>query len=307
MTNRKLYIIGNGFDLQHGMKSKYSDFREYLIKIDENLVENLEKYFGYESLWSEFEETLSELDTERIKDECMVYFVQYGADNWSESANHDYQYEIEKRIDIILRILKNEFREWILQLEIPEISYKKVVDIDKNAVFINFNYTTTLEDIYKVSEKNIFYIHNKAIDCKSVLVLGHCINQQNVNELRGYNYDEDIDIRLIEGDQILNKYFKDTYKSTQTIIDENIVFFNSLISIENIYVFGHSLSNVDKPYFEHIVKKISRDTVIWNVSINNTIDLENHKIFFEQLGIKSELINYNRISEFDSRQLRIFN
>ena len=33
MKNKKhLYIIGNGFDLAHGLKSSYSNFREYLIK-----------------------------------------------------------------------------------------------------------------------------------------------------------------------------------------------------------------------------------------------------------------------------------
>ena len=37
----KLFIIGNGFDLAHGMKTRYSDFRDYLIDeydVDENLI-----------------------------------------------------------------------------------------------------------------------------------------------------------------------------------------------------------------------------------------------------------------------------
>ena len=40
---KKLFIIGNGFDIAHGLPTKYSDFQNYLINkypeaSDENLV-----------------------------------------------------------------------------------------------------------------------------------------------------------------------------------------------------------------------------------------------------------------------------
>ena len=73
MTSKKLYIIGNGFDIQHGLKSRYWDFKEYLDIKDRNLVDKLEEYFGADALWSDFEETLAYLDTEQIIEECMNY------------------------------------------------------------------------------------------------------------------------------------------------------------------------------------------------------------------------------------------
>ena len=34
----KGYIIGNGFDLSHGMSTKYSDFYKYLKKHDQKIL-----------------------------------------------------------------------------------------------------------------------------------------------------------------------------------------------------------------------------------------------------------------------------
>jgi hypothetical protein len=59
MTIRKLYIIGNGFDIQHGLKSRFRDFKEYLDSKAGNLAEKLEEYFDGDALWSDFEETLA--------------------------------------------------------------------------------------------------------------------------------------------------------------------------------------------------------------------------------------------------------
>ena len=44
MTN--LFIIGNGFDISHGMKTKYSDFRNYLIKKYSIKQADLESSYG---------------------------------------------------------------------------------------------------------------------------------------------------------------------------------------------------------------------------------------------------------------------
>src|SRR4051794_30455176 len=100
MANARLYIIGNGFDLHHGLKSRYWNFRAYVVDKDNDLVEKLEEYFGDDALWSDFEETLSYLDTEQIIDECSNYLVSYSAEDWSDAYHHDYQYEVQKRIDI---------------------------------------------------------------------------------------------------------------------------------------------------------------------------------------------------------------
>lgn len=306
MTAKKLYIIGNGFDIQHGLKSRYWDFKEYLDKTDKQLVEKLEEYFGSVALWSDFEETLAYLDTEQIVDECMDCLQPYHAEDWSDAYHHDYQYEVQQRISLITDTLKKRFTEWILQLRLPNNANEHMVVVDKNATFINFNYTDTLERLYKVTPDQIFYIHNKAVDTKSTLILGHSRNPQNAKKLDELYSDEDTDVRVAEGNEILDDYFIETYKSTETIITENSDFFDRLKDLETIYVFGHSLSGVDRPYFLEIIKRIDIDKVTWKVSFHNEKDLNGFRVFFQGLAISSALVEFDRMYNFDKSQLKLF-
>ena len=181
-----------------------------------------------------------------------------------------------------------------------------MVVVDKSATFINFNYTDTLERLYKVTPDQIFYIHNKAVDTNSALILGHSRNPQNTKTLDELYNNEDTDVRVAEGNRILDDYFVETYKSTETIITENAGFFDSLEDVETIYVFGHSLSVVDRPYFEEIIKHIDKDKIIWKVSFHNKKDLIGFQAFFEGLGISSALVEFDRMYNFDKTQLKLF-
>lgn len=306
MTTNKLYIIGNGFDIQHGLKSGYWDFKKYLNNTDKKLVKKLEEYFGSDALWSDFEETLAYLDTEQIVDECMDYLQSYSTEDWSDAYHHDYQYEVQQRINLITDTLKQRFTEWILQLRLPKNANENMVVVDKNAIFINFNYTDTLERLYKVTQDQIFYIHNKAVDTNSTLILGHSRNPQNAKTHDELYNDEDTDVRVAEGNRILDDYFIETYKSTETIITENSDFFERLKDLETVCVFGHSLSVVDRPYFLEIIKRIDKDKVTWKVSFHNKKDLIDFQAFFQGLDINLALVDFDRMYNFDKTQLKLF-
>lgn len=306
MTSKRLYIIGNGFDLHHGLKSRYWDFRTYLINKDEALVEKLEEYFGDDALWSDFEETLSYLDTEQIVDECSNYLVSYSAEDWSDAYNHDYQYELQKRIDLITEELKKRFTEWVLQLKLPADAADKKIPINLDSRFINFNYTDTLQKLYNVADKNVFYIHNKAVDNSSTLILGHSRNPKANKTLEELYNDEDTDPRVAEGNQILDSYFEQTYKSTDRIITDNLQYFEELNELKEIYVLGHSLSVVDLPYFQKIIKHIDKATVKWKVSYYNKKELIHHSEVFKQLDIDISLIKFDRLNNIDTQQLSLF-
>lgn len=56
-----LYVIGNGFDLAHGVPSSYSKFRDWLGK-HSNLRKTLETYIKNDALWWNLEEALADLD-----------------------------------------------------------------------------------------------------------------------------------------------------------------------------------------------------------------------------------------------------
>lgn len=60
-----LFIIGNGFDLLHGAKSSYYNFKDFLGKHSE-LREALEYYIDKEDIWGDFEDSLAHIDRAKV-------------------------------------------------------------------------------------------------------------------------------------------------------------------------------------------------------------------------------------------------
>ncbi|MFC0517601.1 bacteriophage abortive infection AbiH family protein [Mucilaginibacter angelicae] len=305
MSKKILHIIGNGFDLAHGIKSSYWNFGEFVEENNKELFDTLERYFDSEMLWSDFEAALAELNTDDMVEDAMAYLQDYGAENWSESGNHDYQYELGKNIDRITKELKEAFTQWILQIEIPPTAGDNRLGIQIHELFLTFNYTPTLERVYHVDHVDIKYIHNKAIDKDSQLILGHSRNTEgtsfnNTSDLEG------IDVRIYEGNQLLDEYFKVTYKPTEKIIEDNAEFFDSLTLIEEIHVIGHSMSEVDYGYFEKIVAKTDADKVRWRISYHDNKDLIKHQKAADDLGLNPAKTEHILARDFYTIQPKLF-
>lgn len=290
MSNKQLYIIGNGFDLFHDISSKYSDFRNYVAINDRKLLETLEQYFNSGELWSDFEHTLARLDTEQIVDDASRFLVSYGSDDWSEANHHSYQNEIQDAIDTITVRMKRNFTSWVLSLEIP---YKMKLKLPVSAIYLNFNYTQTLEKIYNIAASNIVYIHNKAIDETSTLILGH---DRQPDFVKDFNDNLDRDIRVAEGEQIMDSYFQKTYKDTKTIIGEQRDFFSNLSKIEEVFVLGHSISNVDIEYFRTVKEKVDKNAT-WKVSYYTDMDKTRLQKSLIKIGIDAERIEPIKLTD----------
>jgi hypothetical protein len=288
MSDNQLYIIGNGFDIFHDIQSRYSDFEKYVKNNDLQLYEALVEHFNSEDLWSEFEEALAQIDIDKIIENAENYLHSYGDDDWSDSYNHSYQNEINYAVELVTISLKKYFLNWILSLK---ISTKKKIHLPTSAIYLTFNYTDTLEKVYDISSSNIEYIHNKAANENSDLILGHSREPSNENSIdKGINsYDEDV--RISEGNQILDKYFEKTFKKTEEIIKNKTTFFNNLSEIKEVFVLGHSISTVDIKYYKIILKSIS-NSAIWNVSYLNHISKEKSNESLLSIGVRQEKIKF---------------
>jgi hypothetical protein len=299
MNSTTLYIIGNGFDLHHGVPSSYWHFRNYVKTKNSDLFDALERYFNSDQLWSNFEATLADLDTDHILDEAGNYYESYGAENWSDSFHHDYQYEISKRIELITTELKKIFTEWVLSLDIP-LYRDDMLQLDREAIFLNFNYTPTLSKLYKVKPTNITYIHNEAKSKESDLLLGHGIDQEFPE--RG---SEDQDIRITEGQQLIDQYFLDSYKPVYNIIAEKQQFFDSLKQVKEVNIYGHSMADVDLPYFEEIINQLDLSRVKWRVSYFKKEEYEQRLTTLINLGVPEDNIIIDKLENFDTGQMRL--
>jgi len=268
MQHSKLYIIGNGFDLWHGIPSSYAQFKEYVRQRDRDLFDAVERYLPADEDWSDLEAALAEIDVDSIIDDLDQFMPSYSAEDWSDAGHHDFQYEVDQVSQRLSVELRMRFGEWIRSLVIPSHSTatRRLRNIDANAVFLSFNYTSTLEKLYGVSRSHILHIHGDATMQDSELILGHGWNPTQRQSLNDRPDIEDLDTRLMEANDILDDYFSQTFKPSERLIREHQAFFDQLGAIGTVHVLGHSLSNVDLPYFKALLRVPSVAEANWYVA-----------------------------------------
>jgi len=233
-------------------------------------------------LWSCFEYALCTVDSEEVESENSDYLIGYGDDNWRDSAHHDYQYMIEEDL-AFAHSMPEYFHEWILRENTAVSRIVSTKIINPKSLFLNFNYTDTLEKTYNILAERILYIHGNAVRGDK-LILGHhdkSLFQSEPQPIFNTEEDRDIyyenlidDVRIMEAQEIIKSYYRATYKDTASIIKHNYNFFNTLTDIKEIFILGHSLSDIDYDYFNIIAQKVSTDCK-WYISYYNDDDYNN--------------------------------
>ena len=61
---KHLYIIGNGFDIHHGINSSYRNFRDWMYENEPTIINDVEETYGCcdDEWWADFENQLGTLD-----------------------------------------------------------------------------------------------------------------------------------------------------------------------------------------------------------------------------------------------------
>ena len=67
MEETQIIIVGNGFDVNHGIPSSYAHFKTWLSNNDKELFDFLERYIDVAGdWWNDFERSLSEIDVPKL-------------------------------------------------------------------------------------------------------------------------------------------------------------------------------------------------------------------------------------------------
>ena len=70
MNSGNIVIVGNGFDVNHGLPSSYANFKIWLCTNDKVLFDFLERYIDVDgNWWNDFERSLSEIDVPKLINE----------------------------------------------------------------------------------------------------------------------------------------------------------------------------------------------------------------------------------------------
>lgn len=250
----RLYVIGNGFDLHHGIPSSYAHFGAYVRATDPRLADTAEDFIPApvdETLWSRLEESLAWLDVDQITDQASIFLNSPGADDWSDADNHAYQYEVEQIATALSTRLKLSFHAWLKTLPIPSPENWRGprLTLPATSRYLSFNYTPTLSRLYGVPEGRVLHIHGRTDDPEGAVVLGHAREHE---PRRRSEADADMDFRVLEGEDILDRYFADTFKPAETILSRHAAFFDGMADIVEVRVLGHALSEVDFLYLMRI-------------------------------------------------------
>lgn len=240
----KLYIIGNGFDLWHGLPTGYDQFYEFA----KELLDDIENYYSFNMShsgpWSDFENSLGRFEWEYFYE--AYNHTDVSSDSFKPSEVYGLEDEITDKADSYVEAVKESFREWIEGIDISEA--QKKMSFPENAKFLTFNYTSTLQCLYGISGEEVFHVHGQAD--KSELIFGHAETRE---EEPDFDEDGEPTRHMFSDAQGAAKYpFYAFQKPVSEVIESNDVYFNSIRETQKIIVIGHSFNDVDLPYFKKI-------------------------------------------------------
>ena len=318
-----LFIIGNGFDLSHNLKTSYLDFKNFISEEKPEFLEKIFEFYKYsfkrtyknhyseemdvESLlWADFEKNMGSINYKELLNTNLELNLEY------EDSFCDYDYEIQERyVDKNFEDVPEELLEilnqWILSIDTKLINKKTsfIIAGSKN-LFLTFNYTDTLSTVYGIEENKICHIHGTT---ETSLIIGH----NNLNEIEQLEKLKNDTFNIILGEnnifdyqEIIEKndsvfedndykieqykyekiiyYYKKTLKNIKENIEENIDFFEDFFEVKEIIIIGHSLGEVDLPYFKEVLTRVKENT-FWKVYYYKKDEKDIFKEILIKIGI----------------------
>lgn len=259
------FFIGNGFDINLGLKTRYSDFYPYFnehAKKDNVIKQWINED---EKPWSDLEEKLGQ-NLEKLKLNEIGKFY----DDKSELDLLLLEYLEQEQNKLILLDDETIRKEFIRSVNNSNVDFSvkdknsinRTKEIYKNEDFIYefvcFNYTNTIDRIIDIVTKEdkkigkhingglhrdecvgkVYHIHGTVSE---EMILG-------VNDVSQINNEE-----MVKNDELLDTFIK--FRMNKELGQQKTENVKKIINQSHIiYIFGMSLGNTDKLWWEEIVK-----------------------------------------------------
>lgn len=276
-----LFIIGNGFDLHHQLPTGYSQFYQE----HQNFLDKHKMYFGLtdkKNAWFNFENELGDFDQ-------IVFLNQYFFRKYYPNGVplSDCTLSLPQTINCGIEIY-NEFstifKEWISTIKLDGV--KRQFDLPANSSYLTFNYTRTLQNIYEIPEENVKHIHGSINEGE--FIFGHCKTPKAL----------DLDLFFpkvfFEAATKVEEAFQ---KPVKQLLSDNKDYFANLSNTSEVTIIGHSISEVDHPYFQRINEVAP--TARWRISHYNKDEPDQFEQTLIHLGVDSERIKTYTHEQFE--------
>lgn len=186
MTYKNLYIIGNGFDQHHGAQCGFEDFMKWVKKNDESLFTGLTQVYNDaedNKWWKDFENSLALLNISYYANKKgNLYDPEYIKEGSIKEKTEYASQKVIEEFDKIKESLRQDFQVWLSEVYENCTKDKKIRFPSEGSIFLTFNYTKTLEDIYKIDAKRVYHIHG-VIDDKESMIVGHGLGEEELNDM----------------------------------------------------------------------------------------------------------------------------
>ena len=297
---RNLFIIGNGFDVAHGLPTRYADIKKYLserIKSNQGIKDIDGDYIKITEISRLPEQKIwcgKSVCAEYWKEEELIYWLVDEVSNsksdmkWSDFETYlselniqavlnkwGYTVENVMKIQETLNDISGFFFRWVNTIDLSKakkkLNMEKIIKGDENLV-LSFNYTETLEKLYGVCEHSICHIHGKReTDSEQQKRKDMTSIGKDCTELI-IGYEENLlkveDFNLLYTDEDIRSGVLTATTGLIKDVKQNIFrereFFDDVekADIRYIYSVGLSYSEVDMPYIREICERIKKSGIM---------------------------------------------
>lgn len=300
--NNNLLIIGNGFDLEHDLKTHYTDFFDTInnnVSSKNEIILNNNKYL--------------------IKDNnLLLYLIKEYKQNKLQGNNWiDIETELKKIISLIEEININNFIDNMSYYSGDEYTTIKKIQSKssyyfKNCLFpfiIGNNYYKYINEHYNISikilEKDLSELTN---------MLRDYLLEQDISNLTKTKDISDIDYKITH---VLSFNYTDTFRKIYSDIDDDKIDFihgslnknNLVLGINETLTEDTANKIVDtvyfKKYFQRIYKKTDYKYIDWLDHVNfDTVYIHGHSLDESDKEILEKIIN--SVLKKDTSTVKIF-
>ncbi|SFK67599.1 Bacteriophage abortive infection AbiH [Marinilactibacillus piezotolerans] len=167
--NNRLFIIGNGFDLSHNLPTKFDPHFKEIAEKYEQIPYFWELYQSQEvNIWSNFENLLAKPNFNELEQIFEGYQPNYLSNHESDRDAIITQVELNGNLSPSLYEFSNQAEE---ELNKVSLLSENVELFNNEDLFVNFNYTHTLEKVYGIRADRVLHIHGEV--GQDNLILGY--------------------------------------------------------------------------------------------------------------------------------------
>lgn len=280
MIYKNLYIIGNGFDQFHNIPCGFQDFKDWIAKNDASFLFKLNQVYTNAwdyNWWRDFENSLAKLNINYYANYIGNLFdPEYIKDGTIEEKTAFASHKVTEEFDNIKDSLRYDFQQWLSEAYEKSPKDKKIQLPNESCIFLTFNYTKTLEDIYEIDARQVYHIHG-VIDDKDSMVVGHGLGKEELIDILECQKPRLGEVwckklNMMTRFQIVTPAHKELAmlssvesivsfkKDVEECIERNKRFYNEILDVQRIYVYGFSFSPIDLLYLEKIIRRTQPET-----------------------------------------------